>query len=94
MSDTDLRDYSVLVGDPVAESIDELRAVVAATPAAPAAMAAYLAKVRDRAYSVTDADVEALKAAGCTEDEIFEQTVAVAIGQGLRRLDAASAVIT
>ena len=57
-------------------------------------MAAYLAKVRDRAYSVTDADVEALKAAGFTEDEIFEQTVAVAIGQGLRRLDAASAVIT
>jgi alkylhydroperoxidase family enzyme len=76
------------------EPIDELRAVVAATPAASAAMAAYLAKVRDRAYSVTDADVEALKAAGCAEDEIFEQTVAVAIGQGLRRLDAASAVIT
>ena len=78
----------------MSEPIDELRAVVAATPVAPAAMAAYLAKVRDRAYSVTDADVEALKAAGCTEDEIFEQTVAVAIGQGLRRLDAASTVIT
>jgi alkylhydroperoxidase family enzyme len=81
------------VAEIVTESIDALRAVVVATPAPPEAMAAYLAKVRDRAYSVTDADVEALKAAGFTEDEIFEQTVAVAIAQGLRRLDAASAVI-
>ena len=52
-------------------------------------MDGYLAKVRDRAYTIADDDVEALKAAGCSEDEIFEQTVAVAISQGLRRLDAA-----
>jgi alkylhydroperoxidase family enzyme len=77
----------------VTEQLDELRAVVDRTAAAPAVMAAYLAKVRDRAYTVTDADVEALKAAGCSEDEIFEQTVAVAIGQGLRRLDAAREVL-
>jgi alkylhydroperoxidase family enzyme len=51
-------------------------------------MAAYLEKVRTGAYAVTDADVEALKAAGCSEDDIFEQTVAVAIEEGLRRLDA------
>jgi hypothetical protein len=38
--------------------------------------------------------VEALKQAGLTEDEIFEATVAVAIGEGLRRLDAARAVIS
>jgi alkylhydroperoxidase family enzyme len=77
----------------VTEQLDELRAVVDRTAAAPAVMAAYLAKVRDCAYTVTDADVEALKAAGCSEDEIFEQTVAVAIGQGLRRLDAAREVL-
>jgi hypothetical protein len=77
----------------VTESIDELRAVVTATAPAPPAMEAYLAKVRDRAYTVVDADIDALKAAGTSEDEIFEQTVAVAIGQGLRRLDAAAAVI-
>jgi alkylhydroperoxidase family enzyme len=75
------------------EQIDELRAVVAATPPAPPAMEAYLAKVADRAYAVTDADVEALEAAGLSDDEIFEQTVAAAIAQGLRRLDAAEAVI-
>ena len=77
----------------MSEQIDDLRAVVAGTAPAPEAMAAYLAKVADRAYTVTDTDVQALAAAGCSEDEIFEQTVAVAIAQGLRRLDAASAVI-
>lgn len=75
------------------ESIDQLRAVVAATPPAPDTMAPYLAKVRERAYTVTDSDVEVLKAAGLTEDEIFEQTVAAAIDQGLRRLDKAMDVI-
>src|SRR5207237_311286 len=60
---------------------------------APAAMAEYLVKVRDRAYAVSDADVEALRSAGCSEEEIFEQTVAVAIGEGLRRLDAARDVL-
>ena len=56
-------------------------------------MADYLEKVRDRAYAVTDRDVETLKAAGFSEDEIFEQTVGVAIAEGLRRLDLANKVI-
>jgi hypothetical protein len=56
-------------------------------------MASYLAKVRERAYTVTDADVQQLKDAGISEDEIFEQTVAEAMGQGLRRLDAADRVL-
>jgi alkylhydroperoxidase family enzyme len=77
----------------VTEPLDELRAVVERTPLAPPAMADYLAKVHDRAYTITDADVESLKAAGCSEDEIFEQTVSVAISEGLRRLDAAAEVL-
>jgi hypothetical protein len=68
--------------------IEELRARVAATPAPPEALVSYLDKVRTAAYTVTDPDVEALKRAGVSEDEIFEQTVAVAIAEGLRRLDA------
>ena len=71
------------------EQLDELRVVVERTPVAPEAMTAYLEKVRDCASTITDADVQALKDAGCSEDEIFEQTVGVAIAQGLRRLDAA-----
>jgi alkylhydroperoxidase family enzyme len=77
----------------MSEHVDALRATVAKAPPAPAAMTPYLAKVRERAYAVTDADVDGLKNAGVSEDEIFEQTVAAAIGEGLRRLDAASAVL-
>jgi alkylhydroperoxidase family enzyme len=50
-------------------------------------MADYLEKVRSRAYTVVDRDIEALKEAGFSEDAIFEQTVAIAIAEGLRRLD-------
>ena len=77
----------------MSEHTDKLRANVAAVPPAPETMAGYLAKVRERAYTITDGDVEALKAAGLSEDEIFEQTVAAAIGEGLRRLDRADEVL-
>ena len=60
---------------------------VANTPVARPELAAYLEKVRTHAYKVTDADVEQLKAAGLSEDEIFEQTVAAAISEGLRDFD-------
>ena len=40
------------------------------------------------AYKVTDRDVEELKKAGFTEDEIFEHTVSAAVAAGLERLDA------
>ncbi len=76
----------------MSEEIAALRAVVADCRGSEA-MARYLAKVRERAYTVTDADVEQLRADGFTEDEIFEQTVAVAIAQGLRCYDAAMDVI-
>jgi alkylhydroperoxidase family enzyme len=53
----------------------------------------YLAKVRERAYAVTDEDVQALKDAGHSEDEIFELTVSVAVAAGLERLDAGLRVL-
>ncbi len=75
------------------DPISELRTVVAAGEPAPSGMAVYVEKVRDRAYAVVDRDLEALKEAGFSEDEIFEQTVVVAIAEGLRRLDRATEVI-
>ena len=42
---------------------------------------------------MTDEDVEALRAAGFSEDEIFEQTVSAAVSEGLARLDAALEVV-
>ena len=74
----------------MSESIDQLRANVAATPPAPDAMDGYLRKVHERAYTVVDADVESLKA---SEDAIFEQTVSASISEGLRRLDRANEVL-
>ena len=75
------------------EPLDELRRRAAALPPPPAVLLGYLDKVRTRAYTVTDEEVAALKAAGCTEDEIFEQTVRVAVGEGLRRLEAGLRVL-
>jgi hypothetical protein len=75
------------------DPIEELRRVVSATGPAPGVMDGFLDKVRDRAYAIVDRDVEALKEAGLSEDAIFEQTVAVAIAEGLRRLDRATEVI-
>ncbi len=47
----------------------------------------YLEKVRRHAYKVTDADVEALRADGWSDDAIFEATLAAACGAARLRLD-------
>ncbi|HET9666304.1 MAG TPA: hypothetical protein VFP09_06100 [Desertimonas sp.] len=59
----------------------------------PVAMLGYLEMVRGHAYRVTDRDVERLKSAGLSEDEIFEHTVAAAVAAGLERLDAGLRVL-
>ena len=53
----------------------------------------YLEKVRLHAYRVADRDVEALQAAGWSDDALFEATVAAAVGEGLRRLAAGLAAL-
>ena len=67
--------------------IAELRAAQPERPAPPE-FALYLEKVRRHAAEVTDADVQQLKDAGFSEDEIFEHTVSAATAAGLERLDA------
>ena len=51
-------------------------------------LAAYVDKVRRHAYKVTDEDVAALRQR-YTDDELFEITVAAAMGAALSRRDAA-----
>ena len=53
----------------------------------------YLAKVRQHAYRVVDADVQALTAQGLSDDAIFEVTIAAALGEAERRLDVGLAVL-
>ena len=67
--------------------IAELRAVLPRGEPPPD-FGAYLDKVRLRAHTITDEDVQTLKEAGHSEDEIFEHTVSAAVAAGLERLDA------
>ena len=68
--------------------VERLRQAAQADRKAPADFAPYLEKVRRNAYKVTDADVQALKDAGYSEEIIFERTVSVAVAAGLERLEA------
>ena len=70
------------------ELIERLREAAQPDRAAPPELRPYLEKVRRHAYAVTDDDVEELKRAGFSEDEIFEHTVSAAVAAGLERLEA------
>jgi alkylhydroperoxidase family enzyme len=59
----------------------------------PAAARALIDKVAKTAWKVTDEDVAAAKAAGMTEDQLFELSVCAAIGQSTRQLDSAMAAL-
>jgi len=73
----------------------ELRRAIAdrQTTSVPLALTPYVEKVALHAYQVTDGDVEALKRAGYSEDEIFEATSAAAVGAALIRLERGMAVV-
>jgi alkylhydroperoxidase family enzyme len=70
------------------ELIARLRGAAAPERDAPAELRGYLEKVRLHAHKVTDRDIDDLKAAGFSEEEIFEHTVSAAVAAGLERLDA------
>ena len=78
---------SVAVFDGPGEVDPAIRRAVGTGAAVPDMWASYVGKVRDASYRITDRDVSELKAEGCTEEEIFEITVAAATGAALRRLD-------
>ncbi len=53
----------------------------------PDELAAFVEKVSRHAYQVTDQDIERLKAAGYSEDAIFELTLCAGVGASLARLE-------
>jgi hypothetical protein len=73
--------------DAPAHTDSGLRSAAATGGALPEPVDAYVRKVRDQSYRITDADFDTLTAAGLGEDEIFEITVAAALGAALRGLD-------
>ena len=69
------------------EAYGEASAGINRTPdTIPANLTNYLDKVARNAYKVTDKDIARLKAAGYSEDEIFEITWNVAVGAGVGRM--------
>jgi hypothetical protein len=50
-------------------------------------------KVAGRSYAVTDEDMAAVRAAGLSEDQIFEIVVCGAVGQASRQYDGALAAL-
>ncbi|WP_433334823.1 hypothetical protein [Spirillospora sp. CA-294931] len=87
--------YSLLISD-LREAVFEssgradpaARQAAATGEALPEPWSSYTMKVRDEPWEVTDSDIENLKSAGHSEDEIFEMTVAAAVGASLYALDA------
>jgi alkylhydroperoxidase family enzyme len=66
-----------------------LRRAAAQNAGLPPALQAYVDTVHRHAYRMRDQDVEALRAAGYTEDQVYEITVAAALGAAGERLRAA-----
>ena len=56
-------------------------------------LASLCAKVANHAYAVTDDDIDHLRHAGYTEDQVFEAMICSAVGAGLVRLEKALAAL-
>lgn len=63
------------------------------TVAVPPAAEPYLRKVALHAYKVLDREVDAMRAAGSSVDEVFEITVAAAVSAGVTRMEIALAAL-
>lgn len=81
--------FAVLESDAMTAPALRRTAAVGDDLAAP--MGPYLAKVREACFRISDADVADLRTGGYGEEEIFELTVAAALGAALRRRDAGMA---
>jgi alkylhydroperoxidase family enzyme len=81
----------ILEGEGTSSKAD--RKAAFANEGVPEAGRALIDKVAKNAYRVTDEDVKAAKAAGLSEDAIFELTVCAAIGQATRQIDNALAAL-
>ena len=72
----------------------ETRQAIADERDVPQALRVYVGKVHRHAYKVLDEDVAALLAAGYSQDQIFEATIAAALGAGRARLRAGLAALS
>ena len=71
----------------------EQRAQAFSGAGVPAPLQALIGKVATRPAQVTDADFAAAKAAGFSEDQLFELVIAAAVGQSARLYEAGLAAL-
>ena len=69
------------------------RGAVAGANGLPPLIEAYIDRVALHAYRVTDRDIEDLRAAGCSEDAIFELTLCAAVGAAIGRMGQAASAM-
>jgi hypothetical protein len=72
----------------------ELRASAFHNDDVPTPLQALIGKVASRPTQVTDSDFAAAKAAGFSEDQLFELVVCAAVGQSARQYEAGLAALT
>jgi alkylhydroperoxidase family enzyme len=66
----------------------ETRRALVEGAALPGAAGDLVERIRHAAHTVTDAEVEAARSGGCDDDQLYELTVATALGQSRQRLGA------
>ncbi|MEU8802841.1 hypothetical protein [Spirillospora sp. NPDC048819] len=71
----------------------EQRARAFANDGLPPPLDALIGKVADSPAQVTEADLAAAKASGCTEDQLFELVICAAVGQSARQYEAGLAAL-
>jgi hypothetical protein len=88
---------TAVLDGPGSLSTTERRAIAGraggATRELPEPLGAYVDKVALHAYEVTDSDMERLRGAGRSEDEILEATLAAAVGAARVRVEAGLAAL-
>lgn len=81
-----------LLGQPGTTELPLRRALLERTRTgagqAPGVLVEFVEKIVTRPWTVSDEDFARLSAAGFSEDQLYEATLACALGAGLRRFDA------
>jgi hypothetical protein len=81
------------VSDSKGELETSIRASLVAAKPVSGKLGAFAIKVQENSASITDEHVAALKAAGYSDEQIFECIVAAAVGAGMVRLEAGLALL-
>ena len=84
---------AIMGGDAVAVTPIEVRRGAAERSDVPERFAAYVDTIHDHAYQVSDRTVSDLRAAGASQDEVFEVTISAAFGAARARLEAGLAAL-